>query len=197
MGQDIRELLQNHKFASAVENDTLEGHELRFFDRLEDKLPVEKATKIYRLQPQKWMVAASMGLVLSLGGYFSYKQLQQQDLPVVITKKQGNEPSLANISPEYKKVEDYYLTSLNVGLSEVDVTPSNKVIVDSYFQQMATLEKEYILLQRELSMGSSFQAVNILIENLKLRLELLEELKKKLKNIKEFERNTTYTNLQA
>lgn len=198
MGQDIRELLKNHKMASALENEIPLNHELRFLERLDEALPEEAEEKtIYRFMPQKWMIAASMSLVVSFGGYLSYKQLQQEQLPVVITKKQGNKPSLANISPEFKKVEDYYLTSLNVGLSQVSVNATNKVLVDSYLQQMANLEKEYMAIQKELSMSTSFQSVNILIENLKLRLELLEELKKKLQNIKEFERNTTHTHLQA
>ncbi len=196
MGQDIRELLKGDKFVSRLDQEVPQGHELRFLQRLEEVAP-EKKSRIPRFEPQKWMVAASIGLVVGFGGFLSYKQLQQEQLPIVITKKQGNEPSLANISPEFKKVEDYYLTSLNVGLSEVSVTNGNKVIVDSYFQQMSNLEKEYKALQKELAMGSSFRSVNMLIENLKLRLELLEELKNKLRKIKEFERNTTYTNQQA
>lgn len=196
MGQDIRELLKGHKLSSTFEIEVPQDHEFRFLDRLEEELPLEKKKKI-RFSAQKWVIAASTSLVFSLGGYLTYRQLQQEQLPVVITKKQGNEGSLANISPEFKKVEDYYLTSLNVGLSQVSVTSDNKVIVDSYFQQMANLEKEYNALQQELAMGSSYQSINMLIENLKLRLELLEELKKKLQNIKEFERNTTNINLQA
>lgn len=196
MGQDIRELLKGDKFASVLSNEIPQNHESRFFDRLETSLPNKKTT-ISRFEPQKWMIAASMSLVVSFGGYLTYKQLQHEQLPVVITKKQGNQPSLANISPEFKKVEDYYLTSLNVGLSEVSVTTDNKIIVDSYFQQMANLEKEYLALQKELAMGSSFRSVNMLIENLKFRLELLQELKQKLIKIKEFEKNNTYTNFQA
>ena len=196
MGQDIRELLKGDRFTSTLKNEMPENHELRFLELLDTSLP-QKSKVPTRFQPQKWMVAASLGLVVGLGGYLSYKQLQQEQLPIVITKKQGNEPSLANISPEFKKVENYYLTSLNVGLSEVNVTTDNKVIVDSYFQQMSTLEKEYRALQKELAIGSSFRSVNMLIENLKFRLELLEELKKKLRKIEEFERKTTYTNFQA
>jgi len=59
------------------------------------------------------------------------------------------------------------------------------------------LDKEYKLLNKELNdVGPSEASVNALIDNLKLRLELLFKLKNKLKELKNIE-NEEFSSMQS
>ena len=215
MGQDLRELLQNESFKD-LNTDIQENHELRFLERLNASfpeenlvisLPLEKSEKpsIFKLS-RKWYssIAASVIAVLGLGTYLITQDnstpvnLQQTDqLSVYNASTTGELPSLADISPDFKKVEDYYLTSINVELAQLDVTEDNKHIVDSFMEQLSKLDKEYKLLQQEMqTQGPNTQTLEALIQNLQMRLELLQQLKSKLKNLNEYTK-PTYQNLQA
>ena len=61
------------------------------------------------------------------------------------------------------------------------VTSDNKEMFDGYLEQLEELNKEYSVLSDELTAsGPSERTVNALIDNLKLRLNLLYRLKEKL-----------------
>ena len=85
------------------------------------------------------------------------------------------------MSPGLKKVEDYYLASINLELSKVKYTDGNKDVFDGYIEQLNILNKEYKTLSVELTEnGPSELTVNALIDNLKYRLNLLYRLREQL-----------------
>jgi uncharacterized small protein (DUF1192 family) len=92
---------------------------------------------------------------------------------------------LATLSPDLKKVEEFYRAGINVQLASLKITDDNRELVDGYMQRLAALNKEYERLNAELNQyGPSEATVTALIDNLKLRLELLFKLKNKLKELK-------------
>jgi len=95
-----------------------------------------------------------------------------------------NVKTMGDISPDLKKVEDYYLASINLELSKVKVTEDNKEIFDGYINRLQELQAEYNNLNVELTQnGPNPLTIDALINNLKLRLNLLLDLQEQLKLI--------------
>lgn len=207
MGQDIRELLKNNQLFDTPQMEGMSSdHELRFLDKLNEALPEEEETpKVVAMPKRKanYAIAASAAAVLALGSFFFTQMdsnLQQSPTETVynLSKNDGQIiPSLADVSPEFKKIEDYYLASINVELANLKVDGDNKTIVDSFMKQLSKLDEEYKNLQKDLhNHGTLNLSLEALIDNLQMRLELLQQLKLNLKNINE-SNGTTYQNLQA
>ena len=200
MGQDIRELLKNNSFVEKDNEYLSPGHEMRFLDRLNESFPQpEKKSKIVLFNNtfSKYYVAASLVLIFLLGSY-TFFDLQQNDFSTVL-KQESNKSqlNLADVSPEFKKIEDYYLASINVELASLQVNSSNKKLLDTFMEQLSKLDEEYQLLQQDLKNEADLNiAIDALIQNLQLRLDLLQEFKEDL-NTKNEQQNTTYQNLQA
>ena len=93
--------------------------------------------------------------------------------------------SLGDLSPDLKKVENYYVANINLELSNLHVSEDNKAMVDSFMEQLLTLNEEYKILNEELNkIGPNDQTISAIIKNLQLRLELLQKLKKKINKLK-------------
>lgn len=178
MAQDIRKLFENENKRS--KHHMPEGHKKRFLDKLDEALPVEPKQKssfgFIR-------IAASVVILigLSIGAYKFFEtppvEPKQQE---VATKMK----SLGDISPDLKKVEDYYLANINLELSKVKLTPENKELFDGYVVKLEELNKEYDRLSVELTKhGPNELTVSALIDNLKLRLNLLYRLKEQLQDL--------------
>jgi len=46
---------------------------------------------------------------------------------------------LSDISPDFKKVEDYYMGNIKLELARLDSTDDNKELIDSFMKQLAKL----------------------------------------------------------
>ena len=175
MAQDIRELFKNDK----ITNERMpENHQERFLGKLDGALPESTTPKF------GWMrIAASVIVLLGLClGAFKYFQPQVQGKTQEIANtKTVDTKTLGDISPGLKKVENYYLASINSELSKMTYTPETKELFDGYLIQLNELDKEYEKLSLELTeSGPSELTVNALIDNLKLRLSLLYRLRSQL-----------------
>ena len=92
--------------------------------------------------------------------------------------------TLGDLSPAFKKIESFYLASIQHQLNMIDTT-SDHELVRNYMNRLDVLNNDYLLLNKELNESGPNEAnVNALIDNLKLRLELLFKLKNKLKELK-------------
>ncbi len=191
MKQDLRELFEAER---AKKHSMKEGHEARFEQRLGEAFP-EKRRSFYYL----YGMAASVVVLLGLGFVF-YQQMQTEG-PVkttVVEKQPVTEESyalsLGDLSPDLKKVETYYVNSINLELSRIDLSEDNKEVVDDFMGRLAELNREYQDLNRELNeIGPNEQTIEALIRNLQLRLQLLLKLKDKLNHLKS-SKNETVTN---
>ncbi|MEW4924232.1 hypothetical protein [Algibacter sp. 2305UL17-15] len=178
MAQDIRDLLKNE---ALQHEDMPKNHETRFLEKLENAMPETK-------KPWKfsWFnIAASIVLLIGLGfGAYSYFQPETGGTNVVADNLPGTNKTLGDVSPGLKKVEDYYLASINLELSKMKPTAETKDLFDGYLEQLDELNKEYKHLSLELTKGGPSElTVNALIDNLKMRLNLLYRLKEQLKTL--------------
>lgn len=179
MHQDIRETLKDFK----GENVELSSNHSKKFEVLLRKECHENKSKKNKF---KWLsIAASIVLFISLGIKFMPTQNIE---PNTITEGKNianKEITLGNISPEFNTIETYYTNSINLEISQLDLSEENKEIVDSYLLKIAELTKEYKSLTRELNTkGVNDATIDALIRNLQLRLQLLQRLKKQLNELK-------------
>lgn len=193
MAQDIKKMFENYDDPKTPK--LREGHQSRFEAKLDkafsENISEEKNTSI------PWLKIAAMVVVLLAISFFGYQQLSKPEVATdatnaivenpATTEESADTPklTLADISPDLKKVEEYYMAGINVQLASLKITEDNKDLVDGYMQRLAELDTEYNSLNAELSkVGSTEATVTALIDNLKLRLDLLFKLKNKLKELK-------------
>ncbi len=191
MSQDLRELFNEDK---QKEYQMKTGHGDRFLERLDRNFPAQKRS--YR---SFWAIAASVAILLGIGIYFTASDSALPPANTTIVEKSDDAPqnslSLGDLSPDLKRIEDYYVANINLQLSQLEISPDNKVLVDSYLEQLAVLNTEYSALNSELNqMGPNNQTIAALIKNLQLRLELLYGLEDKINELKSSENEQVKTN---
>ncbi|MGE5943343.1 MAG: hypothetical protein ACM31G_03285 [Flavobacteriales bacterium] len=177
MAQDIRDLFKGNQ----MQHETMsENHQDRFIEKLDKALPISKKHKFNWLR-----VAASVVVLLGLSfGAYNYFKVTPVKNTTVADAKPVDIKTLGDISPGLKKVEDYYLASINLELSKMPYTPETKDLFDGYLEQLDGLDKEYQRLSVELTeLGPNELTVNALIDNLKLRLNLLYRLRSQLQDL--------------
>ncbi|SDS70316.1 hypothetical protein SAMN04515667_2780 [Formosa sp. Hel1_31_208] len=184
MAQDLRDLFKNEPKDSQLKMG--EGHEARFITKLDEALP--KDTSITKRFSIFYIAASILVLIgLSFGAYQFFNEAESIRTEIVNNQDPSNEQelrSLGDISPDFKKLEDYYLANINLELSKVKLTPDNKELFDGYVVRLAELNEEYKRLSVELTEnGPNELTVSALIDNLKLRLNLLYRLKEQLKEL--------------
>src|SRR5690606_16648842 len=186
MAQDIRELLKQDQ---TLDSEKLpSGHRKRFEVRLEEALPQKGESYTYI-----WLKMAAVLVMVLAGGYFFFFQentslnnpvvnipVEKQQEKVIEVSDNQNQVTLADISPEFKKVEEYYMANLNLGLAKINITDENKTLIDAFMAQLAELDMEYGRLNEDISKnGPNADTIEALINNLQLRLDLLFKLKNK------------------
>jgi hypothetical protein len=211
MAQDIREMLKNRPEKGAHME---AGHEDRFLAKLENHFP-EAGSKGEGANHTSffWLKIASVAIVFLAVGFFGYQYSIGLDSgaegkeqftsttgeDAIKTTEVLKQPklTLGDLSPDLKKVEDFYLTGINVQLASLVENDENKELIEGYKKRIAELDAEYNRLNSELTeTGPTEATINALIDNLKLRLDLLFKLKNKLKELKNLD-NEKFNNLQA
>ncbi len=194
MARDIKKMFENY---TPEPSEIPIGHETRFEAKLDkafsETISDKKNGSMY------WLKIAAVAIVLLSVSFFGYQQLSESGSKIskdpnrVVVEintenvENTNRPklTLADISPDLKKVEAYYMTGINVQLASLKINDDNKELVAGYMQRLAELDKEYTSLNGELSkVGPTEATVTALIDNLKMRLDLLFKLKNKLKELK-------------
>ena len=204
MGQDIREMFRNQEHIGKEK--LSKGHQRRFEARLDEAFPVEKKKTSYY---QVLQIAALFVVALGVGAFFYFNNNEEmpveennQIVETPAKKEASEEPKateyrLSDVSPEFKKIEDYYMASVNIQLAKLDMTPENKELIDAFMNKLETLDEEYMALNAEIQeTGLNEETVEAMIANLQLRLDLLKKLKIKLNEIKQSKDNR-YENYQA
>ncbi len=182
MEQDLRELFKNQR--RKEQYSLKDGHEKRFLKSLEAALPQEKKRN------RNWLkIAATVLIIFSLGLGYEYFKIEDDSNPALVVQENSDvtdtEFSFGDLSPELKNIEEYYVANINMELAKLEVAPDTKDLVDSFMEQLSSLNAEYIDLNTELKeLGPNDQTIAALIENLQLRLQLLQKLKKKLNELK-------------
>ncbi len=178
MKVDIKEKLKDEKMLRELSH----NHRSDF----ERKLQKEMHGKSGGVR-QYLMIAASVIVLFTMGYMISLTQ----DTPQEKAKAPSASVSLEEFSPELKKIENYYLTAINMELANLDLTDANKLVLQEYFRKMNSLTNEYKLQSEELQINKiDEELINNLIDNLQMRLQLMIELKNELKKLKNKENET-------
>ena len=101
---------------------------------------------------------------------------------------------LADISPKMEEIQGYFIAEINekTKILEKNKTFENKLIIKQTLGQLAKLENEYQQLLKELNkQGNQKEIINFMLENYQLRLEILENMLKKITQIRKL-KNETY-----
>jgi len=206
MAQDIKKLFEDY---TPKPNSLPKGHEARFEAKLDNAFTNPSTHKTNPLT--LWLKIAAVLVVFLAVSFFGYQQLANNGSIFSIntnnsvventteTPNANSTPkiTLANISPDLKKIETYYTAGINVQLASLKITDENKDVVDGYMQRLAQLDKEYAALNTELNnVGPTEATITALIDNLKRRLDLLFRLKNKLKELKT-QNNETFKAIQS
>ena len=195
MAQDIRELMKGHR---PEKSRLSQGHEARFEARLKEAFPPEqkKSNGFFWLK-----IAASVVVVMTLG-YFAFTYEGREVIAPEIVEVQPqqdlqNNITLGDLSPDLKKVEEFYTNGITMQLASLEVNDDNRELINSYLNRLTELDTEYKRLNNELNeVGPTEATITALIDNLKLRLELLFKLKNKLNELKELN-NEQFQNMEA
>lgn len=177
MAQDLRNLFEENR--AVIKNVRMsEGHEKKFLQRLEQELPRQSFFKGFNFLN----IAASVIVLLGLAyGAFLVFPLDEASVDNPQNIVDGSLKSLGDMSPDLKKVEDYYLASINLELSKLELTAENKELVDGYMLRLKELNDEYDKLTLELNdIGLNEASLDALLNNLKFRLNLVMRLKEQL-----------------
>lgn len=177
MAQDLRNLFKKDEKVQNVKMS--EGHDARFLQKLEEELPQEKSSHRFSFLNIAASAVILLGLTFGAVQFFQGPDIVIESDEVVEAK--SDIKSMGEVVPDLKKVEDYYLASINLELSKVELTPENKELVDGYIERLKELNEEYDKLTLELNEnGPNEETLDALIDNLKFRLNLVMRLKEKL-----------------
>src|SRR5690606_30512131 len=185
MGTDLRKRFEQHR---EQQRDVMNaGHQERFLKRLEQEFP-RKGGRSKGFGPP-WGIAASVAILIGLSLYFfmpSDPGAPQGPVPIGDHGESGARTiSLGDLSPDFKKIETYYTTHINLQISDLVVNKGNGELIDGYMQQLGALDREYQNLNRELNeLGPNDQTIGALVRNLQIRLELLQKLKSRMDQLK-------------
>ncbi|WP_432409948.1 hypothetical protein [Rasiella sp. SM2506] len=210
MAQDIRKLLKNRPEETGQLS---ANHTDAFLAKLEANFPEDHSTNSgTRNVSVFWLKVAAIAIVFLAVSFFGYQYISGLDGGASVngqfaeTTSEEEKPTdilkqpkltLGDLSPDLKKVEDFYLTGINVQLASLDENDDNKELIEGYKKRIAELDVEYNRLNNELTdMGPTEATINALIDNLKIRLDLLFKLKNKLKELKNLD-NEKFNDLQA
>ena len=173
MPKDLREMLRNEQIGTS---NLSKNHRKNFEAKLQKELHSSKKKSYQFLK-----IAASFLIIAGLGSSIYFFTTNTVENPAETAKIE----SLGSISPELKKIENYYLASIQVEISNLQETPQNKALLDGYLEKIGELTSEYKVLTNELNTGGlNEKSINALIDNLQLRLKLLYQLKEQLNDLK-------------
>lgn len=185
MEQNLRDLFKNQPDDKSTAMS--QGHEARFLQTLDKALPQKKKSKQFGFLNIAASVIILLGISYGAFKYFNANDIEPTKINTVVKTKEIK--TMGEFSPQLKKVEDYYLASINLELSRVKLTSENKDLVDGYIARLKELNTEYQNLTVELNEnGPNTETLDALIDNLKFRLNLVTQLKDKIEefNIEAF-----------
>ncbi|NNM22506.1 MAG: hypothetical protein HKO54_03035 [Flavobacteriaceae bacterium] len=196
MGQDIREMMKDQDLKGP---NLTAGHESRFQERLDKAFPKKNKNNAFF-----WMKIAAAVVIFLGAGYFGYQiwNTGENEDPVLVENSvaddaAGPQITLGDLSPDLKKIEEFYTTGINVQLASLQDSDDNKELIDGYMKRLEELNNEYEGLNKELNeVGPTEATITALVDNLKLRLDLLFKLKNKLKELKQLE-NEQFNDITA
>lgn len=158
-------------------------HEVAFLARLHRELPEKERNPFSILK-----IAATIILIVSMGIAYHTTIGTQDRTP----SEDRNTVSLGEISPELKQVEDQYLFQIKNLLTNIEGQAKDMEQKERYLNRLSRLQAEQDTILHEIKEdGPSTITIYTLIKNLRLQLELLEELEHEITSSKKSENYET------
>jgi len=168
----IKEKINKEKMLRELSSD----HRSVFENKLQKELHSTSGSPIKFL-----MIAASVIMLFGMGYVLTFTQKS----PTEQIQAPSAKVSLEEFSPELKKIENYYLTAINLELANLKLTDGNKLVFQEYFRKLNSLTNEYKLQSEQLQIDKiDEELINNLIDNLQMRLQLMIDLKNELEKLK-------------
>lgn len=184
---NIEELILNN-LKELNDNEPIDGH----FERFQAKLNKQNKTRKINFGVV-WKVAAAVVFVLlavnQANIYFTQgKQAENSTMS-------NKEFSLASVSPEYKEVEFYYTSAINMGMDQWNSLKSDGFISETEQQTMNTelaeFEERFKTLQTDLAANPGDERViNAMLEYYQAKLEIINMIVNKLQEVKKLKDNS-------
>ncbi|TNF42638.1 MAG: hypothetical protein EP313_00655 [Bacteroidetes bacterium] len=152
-----------------------DGHFERFSFRLATRLHAVKAKR--SIVPYL-LKAAVVTLLVTLSSLWTFDHFVRPNLKTKMT--------LSEVSPEYREVERYYVTQVNLMENEFTSleisTPEQK---EALMKEMASMDSVYVELQKELRANPSDQRIiDAMITHYQTKIEVMSYILSQLKEIK-------------
>ncbi len=163
------------------------------WSKVEDGLnKTESPSNDGTIRVKKWWlytgIAASIAILIGAfvisnsnteGGNTSSQDEVAVEKQQELDQKEPSEVSLADISEDYAEIEEYYVVQVNSKVAELkSLNPDPEFLED-----INSLEEDYELLKKELGAGGDDEIIiEAMIENYRLKLEVLEEILNDLKS---------------
>ena len=197
MAQDLRDL--SRKLADEPGKPLPKGHKKRFSERLDQEFRGQQSTIFLW-----WKVAAAVVVAVGIGSWVFFNAPIDPDHHQSITDTSAIDGettkefyTLSDLSPDFEKVENFYLTGIQMELANLKVDDTNKEFVSGYLKRLEELNDEYQVLNQELNyLGPNEQTIQALIDNLQRRLDLIIKLKNNLHQFNQT-KNEQFQNQQA
>ena len=172
MEQNLKKIFEQERLVNHKRN---ADHEDLFIEQLYKELPVKKSTAF-----SNFRIAASILVFLGIGA-LSYTLLDNPSNK----KDEFIAYTLKNISPELKEIESFYVSNINLIVSDIEKNSESQALIKRYMKRLSLLKEEYKNLITEMNEeGPNSLSINVLINNLKLQLELLQELSEQIRSTK-------------
>ncbi len=161
-----------------------EGH----FERFESKLKLQQQKKKVNLNMVLKIAAAVVFVLLASNQAFIY--FSPGDHNSLLSVFEQKEVTLASVSPEYKEVEFYYTSSINVGLTQWNelakegfVSGEEQNVMNTELQDFEELYKN---LQKDLTANPHDERViNAMLEYYQTKLSVINIIVNKLEEVKQ------------
>jgi hypothetical protein len=152
-----------------------DGHFERFSFRLATRLHAVKAKR--SIVPYL-LKAAVVTLLVTLSSLWTFEHFVRPNLKTKMT--------LSEVSPEYREVERYYVTQVNLMENEFTsleiTTPEQK---EALMKEMASMDSVYVELQKELRANPNDQRIiDAMITHYQTKIEVMSYILSQLKEIK-------------
>ncbi len=166
----IDNLFENLKGDFDVQN-TPEGHQKRFLDKLNAQSKEESKTTHYLKRVIS--IAAILAVIVTISGLFFNNDVTAADL--------------ASVSPEMEQTQSFFTSTINKELKTLKKfnAPETEALVQDALHQLEILEGKYELLKEDLvESGNDKRVIYAMISNFQKRIELLEQVIEKIEEVK-------------
>ncbi len=167
-------------------NETPQGHQHRFLDKLTIQKEAKKKGELIKFAFKKALtIAAIVAVIVTVGSLFFN--------PEVVTAA-----DLASVSPEMEQTQSFFTSSINRELETLNnfKSPELKQLVQDALKQMDILESNYELLKTDLvKSGSDKRVIYAMIQNFQNRINLLEQVINKIEEVKKLNTQKNETSM--